>query len=44
MAHPYFIAFCAACLRYAVLTMTCARSGTVVSSGSFGASRGGAQT
>lgn len=25
MAHPYFIAFCAACLRYAVLTMTCAR-------------------
>ena len=34
MAHPYFIAFCAACLRYAVLTMTCARSGTVVSYGS----------
>ena len=23
MAHPYFTAFCAACLRYAVLTMTC---------------------
>mmetsp|Transcript_9933 Transcript_9933/g.43303 ORF Transcript_9933/g.43303 Transcript_9933/m.43303 type:complete len:207 (-) Transcript_9933:89-709(-) len=22
LAHPYFIAFCAACLRYAVLTMT----------------------
>ena len=23
LAHPYFTAFCAACLRYAVLTMTC---------------------
>lgn len=29
LAHPYFTAFCAACLRYAVLTMTCAWFGGV---------------
>jgi len=29
LAHPYFTAFCAACLRYAVLTMTCVWFGGV---------------